>query len=98
MHFKLAGMMLLATGIAQASPTANEFRPCHAVAGTVLEQCLNEHDSEECWDKARAAKADCYKRVFKQHAPLTPDELRQREEQRRADEEMKEAIRKKHAK
>lgn len=55
-----------------ASPTSDEFVPCHQMASEVLLVCLNDHagqTGDTCWDAARRNNETCYDRVFARHRP-----------------------------
>lgn len=55
-----------------ASPTSDEFMPCHRLASSTLLQCLDQnpglHDGK-CWDSARKLNEACYDKVRKDHRP-----------------------------
>src|SRR5436190_2215491 len=49
--------------VAVASPTSNEFLPCHQMASSVLLHCLDEkpgYSADNCWDSARKVNDTCY--------------------------------------
>lgn len=57
---------------AVASPTANEFLPCHQMASSVLLHCLDEIPGsvdDKCWDAARRQNRACYAKVRESHRP-----------------------------
>lgn len=58
--------------LAAASPTANEFTPCHQAASASLFQCLEEnpgYTNDACWDTARRRQTACYASVQERHRP-----------------------------
>lgn len=61
--------LLLLGGIANSSPTSNEFEECHKFASTHLLYCLNDHkiDNNECWSKSKGYYDSCYKKVYSRH-------------------------------
>lgn len=68
----LAATMLCAHGIALASPTVQEFLPCHRLAADVLQRCLDQrpgYHNDECWERAKTAQRQCYRQVSDAHAP-----------------------------
>lgn len=67
---------MLAHGV-WASPTANEFAPCHRGAAWRLQHCLSEagmNDGAACWPQVQTYHRDCRKAVVRQHQP--PDAAR----------------------
>lgn len=65
--------------LAAASPTANEFEPCHRAAAMQLQRCLSEVGTGEggaCWTQAQTRHQACRAEVVRQHAP--PDAARLR--------------------
>ena len=59
-------------GVAVASPTSNEFLPCHQMASSRLLHCLDErpgYGADNCWDSARKVNDTCYADVRKSHRP-----------------------------
>lgn len=72
---QFAGLVLALAGqvsLATASPTANEFLPCHRLATALLAQCLDATPGSEhelCWDSARRKHDACYEEVRASHVP-----------------------------
>ncbi|TMS57195.1 hypothetical protein MW7_014675 [Imbroritus primus] len=71
---RLAGSMAMAAALpaAIASPTADEYLPCHRQAARALEMCLDAapggfHD--DCWKRGRAYQQACYRTVKAAHVP-----------------------------
>ena len=61
-----------------ASPTSNEFLPCHKGASALLWYCLDErpgYSADNCWDRARKYNDTCYANVRKRHRP-DPDRIK----------------------
>ena len=55
-----------------ASPTSDEYRPCHQLAAKVLQHCLDErpgYENAQCWDSAKQTQAKCYADVRASHRP-----------------------------
>jgi hypothetical protein len=55
-----------------ASPTLNEFLPCHKRAALTLQHCLDRQPgtaNEECWLESRQVRDSCYDNVVSDHAP-----------------------------
>jgi len=76
--FKNATMALLTAcqaPVALASPTADEFLPCHQIASSALLKCFkcldqsHGYNSGKCWDSARALNEACYAKVSESHRP-----------------------------
>ena len=64
--------LMLALPAAIASPTANEYLPCHRQAARVLEMCLDDAPGglhNACWKQARAHQEACYHEVRAAHVP-----------------------------
>jgi hypothetical protein len=79
--------------VAMASPTSNEFLPCHKMASAVLLHCLDEktgHGAGDCWDRSRNTNDTCYEDVWKSHRP-DPDRIKA---EKKAKEEAKKAMEK----
>ena len=58
--------------LAAASPTANEFLPCHQLSSSMLSTCLDQNPgyvAANCWETARRANDACYATVRKSHQP-----------------------------
>jgi bifunctional DNA-binding transcriptional regulator/antitoxin component of YhaV-PrlF toxin-antitoxin module len=67
----LAAILLNASPV-WASPTSDEYRPCHRLAAEVLQRCLDErpgYENAPCWDKAKTAQVSCYADVRANHRP-----------------------------
>jgi hypothetical protein len=65
----LIGWTVLAQG-ALASPTANEFEPCHRGAAWRLQHCLSKAgmgDGAACWPQAQAYHQQCRQAVVQEH-------------------------------
>lgn len=63
--------------LAVASPTSNEYLPCHQIAASVLQHCLDEipgYADDKCWDEAKRVKSACYEKVVESHH--VPDKSR----------------------
>ncbi len=55
---------------AVASPTSNEYLPCHQMAASALQHCLDEipgYADDKCWDEAKRVKSACYGKVVESH-------------------------------
>lgn len=64
--------LLVAHGAALASPTAEEFLPCHKMAADMLQRCLDGrpgYENDACWAEAKTAQQRCYRSVNKAHRP-----------------------------
>lgn len=68
---RLAALLsCLAAVAAQASPTANEYLPCHQLGARYVQSCLDEapgRPQPRCWTRARAAVDRCYGEVRDSH-------------------------------
>lgn len=81
---------------AVASPTSNEYEPCHRTAAALLQACLDENPgsiNDTCWTKARSANQSCYTMVNDQHRKPDRKEVearRKAEQARRLEQERRE--------
>jgi hypothetical protein len=69
--------VLLSSPALFASPTSEEFLPCHKAASAVLQACLDKRpgvDDAACWTESRRANAACYTHVRQSHQ--RPDKAR----------------------
>lgn len=60
------------SAITLASPTANEYLPCHRQAAASLQACLDHSPGAEnqgCWRESQQRNASCYREVKLSHAP-----------------------------
>ncbi|MCW5654911.1 hypothetical protein [Hydrogenophaga sp.] len=60
-----------------ASPTANEFEPCHRAAAAHLQRCLSDDGTgagQACWPQVRRRYEACRDAVVRSHQP--PDAAR----------------------
>lgn len=58
--------------LAAASPTANEFTPCHQAASASLFQCLEKNAgyvNDDCWNAAKRRNTTCYASLQERHRP-----------------------------
>ncbi len=65
--------------LAGASPTANEFEPCHRAAAMRLQRCLSEAGTgagDGCWTQVRTHHQACRAEVVRQHAPADAARLK----------------------
>lgn len=72
MKFGAGGFLAFYCSVAVASPTPNEFLPCHQMAASVLMKCLDQNPGyadDHCWDAARHQNAACYAKVQASHQP-----------------------------
>lgn len=53
-----------------ASPTSDDFIPCHKVAVIILDKCLQDGGSS-CWSDSKASYESCRQRVIKSYLPNT---------------------------
>lgn len=88
--WRLVGGVALVAALpgAIASPTADEYLPCHRQAARFLEMCLDAapggfHD--DCWKRGRAHQQACYRAVKAAHAPdrKRTDAMRRAEDEAR---------------
>ncbi|WP_143072502.1 MULTISPECIES: hypothetical protein [unclassified Variovorax] len=75
---------------ALASPTSNEYLPCHALAARTLQSCLDASPGAEgtpCWPESRRARDRCYAEVRASHDRHNPRTQAMREAAERAQRE-----------
>lgn len=55
--------------LAMASPTSDDYVPCHRMASLILLECLNNNQNagDHCWNKAKSAHKTCYADVVKSY-------------------------------
>jgi hypothetical protein len=72
MRFSLAFLLSAFYSLAIASPTSNEYLPCHKMAASMLLNCLDERPgyvNDQCWESSRHQTNVCYAEVKKSHRP-----------------------------
>jgi hypothetical protein len=60
---------------AVASATMDEFENCHRISSTMLRECLDDSNSDACWDKAKSANKACYTMVHDQYRKPAPKRI-----------------------
>ena len=86
---RIVGISLfMIPAITLASPTPNEYLPCHRLAAATLQACLDhghETANQDCWNESRQRNATCYREVKLSHSPV-PHRERKAAEQKAAQE------------
>ncbi len=68
----LAALFMSVSALSAASPTANEYLPCHQATAMTLQRCLDQrpgYKNDACWREAQQANTACYQQVKASHAP-----------------------------
>ena len=85
MRTRAALFLCLLAGTAQASPTANEYEPCHKLGAYYLQTCLDRaagQQQPQCWTEAHTAVDRCYTEVRASHDKGRIEEKRRAAQQR----------------